>query len=537
METNKRYDRFGIMLDCSRNGVMKVEKVKLLMDYMHKMGYNALELYAEDVYEVEGEPYLGYMRGRYTGEELKELDCYAQKLGIELIPCIQTLAHFSAFVKNDGCYDMVDTADILLIGDDRTYKFIDNIFASLAKNFTSRQVNIGMDEAHMVGLGKYLDKNGYRNRFDILLEHLKKVAQIAKKYGFKAHMWSDMFFRVVNNGVYCSSKVIEVPERVKKAVPDGVDLVYWDYYQTQKEGYDVMFKSHEGFNGQTWFAGCAWCQFGFAPFHTTTLKTMEPAMKSVIEHGVKNVLITLWGDNGRECSPFTVLPALYTIRRFADGFFDCEEIQKEFNQKFGLNYQDFVALELPNKVIANEFNEKTKSANPCKSLLYQDPFMGLIDSELDKFKPIPYGEHAKLLFEKVKTAGEFSYVFDSMAKLCYALEIKATLGVKTREIYKSSDKGHIPALIKDYEELVVRLQDFHKAFYNLWMTDNNPQGWEVQDLRLGGLICRVKTCALRLQEYLDGKILKIQELEEDLLPYLWGLANHNYNLIVSRSVL
>lgn len=321
MQTKHSYNRFGIMLDCSRNGVMKVEKVKLLMDYMAKMGYNALELYAEDVYEVENEPYLGYMRGRYTGEQLRELDTYAQKLGIELIPCIQTLAHFSAFVKNDSCYDLIDTADILLIGEDRTYEFIDNIFRSLAKNFTSRQVNIGMDEAHMVGLGKYLDKNGYRNRFDILLEHLDKVAKIAQKYGFKAHMWSDMFFRVVNNGAYCSKQVIEVPERVKKAVPDGVDLVYWDYYQTDKKGYDVMFKSHEGFNGETWFAGSAWCQYGFAPFHTSTLKTMKPAMQSVIEHGVKNVLITLWGDNGRDCSPFTLLPAMYTVRRYADGFF------------------------------------------------------------------------------------------------------------------------------------------------------------------------------------------------------------------------
>lgn len=66
------------MLDCSRNAVPKVSALKKFMDVLQKMGYNTLELYGEDTYEVEGEPYLGYMRGRYSASEIKELDAYAQ---------------------------------------------------------------------------------------------------------------------------------------------------------------------------------------------------------------------------------------------------------------------------------------------------------------------------------------------------------------------------------------------------------------------------------------------------------------------------
>ena len=531
------FSRFGIMLDCSRNGVMKVEKIKFLLDCMQKMGYNALELYSEDVYEVEGEPYFGYMRGRYTGEELKCLDAYAQSKGIELIPCVQTLAHFTAFVKNDEVYDMVDTADILLIGSERTYQFIDRLFASLAKNFTSREVNIGMDEAHMVGLGKYLDKNGYKNRFDILLEHLHKVAEIAAKYGFKAHMWSDMFFRFVNNGAYCSKDVINVPEQVKKSLPDNVDLVYWDYYQVEKSAYDVMFESHKGFNSDTWFAGSAWCQYGFAPYHTNTLRTMRPALESANEHGVKNVLITLWGDNGRECSPFTLLPAMYTLTRYAEGFYEQSSIEAEFKQLFGYDYSDFVLLELPNKCKPNEFDNAKKFWNPCKSLLYTDAFMGLMDSAVKENEIMPFEEYALLFREKAKVMGEFSYLYNFMEKLCGALAIKATLGVKTREVYESKNKQTLLRLIDEYKELVVRVEKFHEAFYELWMTDNKPQGWEIQDVRLGGLICRLNTCIKRLTDYYNGKISKIEELEEPVLSYMHGLANHNYELIVSRSVL
>ena len=58
------YQRFGAMLDCSRGAVLKVPTVKKLIDALQKMGYNALELYTEDTFEVEGEPYFGYLRGR-----------------------------------------------------------------------------------------------------------------------------------------------------------------------------------------------------------------------------------------------------------------------------------------------------------------------------------------------------------------------------------------------------------------------------------------------------------------------------------------
>ena len=109
-----QYRSFGVMLDCSRNAVMKPEELKKLIALLAKFGYNCVELYTEDTYEVENEPYLGYLRGRYTGAELKEIDGYARALGVELIPCIQTLGHFTAFRKNFPLRTMFDAGDILL---------------------------------------------------------------------------------------------------------------------------------------------------------------------------------------------------------------------------------------------------------------------------------------------------------------------------------------------------------------------------------------------------------------------------------------
>ena len=70
------------MLDCSRNGVMKLSVVKKFIRYMAIMGLDTLMLYTEDTYEIPEYPYFGYMRGRYSCEELKEMDEYGGYRGL-----------------------------------------------------------------------------------------------------------------------------------------------------------------------------------------------------------------------------------------------------------------------------------------------------------------------------------------------------------------------------------------------------------------------------------------------------------------------
>ena len=115
----------GVMLDCSRNAVMNVPSLKRFIDHLAKMGYNMLQLYTEDTYEIEGEPYFGYLRGRYTVEEMQELDAYAKERGIEMIPCIQTLGHLSRLFRWRRFYEVCDGYDVLLPEDEKTYELID----------------------------------------------------------------------------------------------------------------------------------------------------------------------------------------------------------------------------------------------------------------------------------------------------------------------------------------------------------------------------------------------------------------------------
>jgi hypothetical protein len=95
----KNFETFGVMIDMSRNAVMSMEGLKRFLPLLKKMGYNCVMLYTEDTYEVDGEPYFGYMRGRYTKVEMREIDDFASSIGMTVIPCIQTLAHLNAFFR------------------------------------------------------------------------------------------------------------------------------------------------------------------------------------------------------------------------------------------------------------------------------------------------------------------------------------------------------------------------------------------------------------------------------------------------------
>ena len=509
---NKGY--FGVMLDMSRNGVMKVEKVKEFAKILASFGYNMIQLYTEDTYEVDNEPYFGYMRGRYSKAELKEIVSYCESIGIEVIPCVQTLAHLNQIFTWPIYHQILDCADIMLVGEERTYVLLENIFKTLRECFTSKYINIGMDEAMTLGLGKYLQKNGYHDRFEILLKHLKIVCELAEKYGFKPTMWSDMFIRIANNNEYYPANPNPIPDEVKALVPENVGLIYWDYYHTNYEHYDKMLNIHEEFKRDVWFAGGAWCWGTFSPRNGFTLATMKPAMKACLDHSVNNVLITMWGDNGKECSFFSLLPSLYAVRKYYEGVTDEKVIKEGFEKLTGENYDKFFDLDLPN-LVAEDYGGRNCLG---KYGLYNDPFNGYLDSTVAEGVGKKYKKVACRLRKHEKT-GDYAHIFDCIAKLCDVLTYKVELGSLTRKYYQANDKEALKELLHSYKMSERKLEAFYKSFKNCWFIDNKPCGFDVQDIRLGGLKQRLKSCRERLEDYLAGKIDSIPELEEKLLDY------------------
>ena len=517
------FKHFGVMLDMSRNAVMRVDEVKNFITLIKKMGYNTLGLYIEDTYEIDGEPYFGYLRGRYTAKEIKEIDAFALANGIEVIPHIQTLAHLNTLTRHSVYSSVFDMNDVLLIDEPKTYDLIEKMLKTISENFSSRIINIGFDEAFGVGRGKYLDKHGFCDRYEMLTRHLQKVTDIATKFGFQPHMWSDMFYRIsCNDYVPC-----EIPENVKELVPEQVGLAFWDYYHKDKTFYDDMFKSHQSFNREVWFAGGAWSWFGHSPLAGQSFATMKPAIESVLDNGIEHVMITMWGDCGRECSFYSLIHILYAIRQFGYGNFDMDEIKKGFNQTFGLDFDGFMSLDYPNDLSENFV--MPDPMNPARVIMYNDILMGVFDTNISANPEIPYDIFAEKIGKAKENAGEFTYVFDTIHKLCKLLGAKYRLGIDLRTAYKQKDNAKLKELVEKVDLVTDLVKEFHSAFRYQWLKENKAQGFEVHDARMGGVIMRLDTCKMRVNDYLDGKIDKIEELEEEILPQLDGKTLRSYS--------
>ena len=509
--SNHKYDRFGVMIDMSRNAVMTPSALKNFISILKRMGYNCVMLYTEDTYEIDGEPFFGYLRGRYTENELKEIDNYAFSIGVELIPCIQTLAHLNAYIRWHK--SPIDCDDILLVDDEKTYSLIDKMLRTLKKCFRSNLIHLGMDEALMLGRGKHLDIHGYEKSTVIINRHLEIVKKMAEEYGFCPMVWSDMFFRSWNNGKYNISKTT-VPDYVKKDYPTDVIPVYWNYYSKDQKTYDDMLENHKQLSPEVWFAGGAWSWSGITPHNTFSLETMFPAMRSCQKNGIKNVIITLWGDDGAECSHLSQLPALYHIIEYAKGNEDTEKVKSEFEQLFKIPYDSFMKIELPNTLTGVKWSE-----NPSKYMLYTDPFLGFFDKTVTEGVGEKYREAKEELYAIAKTTRTFGYLFKTAAALCEVLELKYEIGVKTRRAYRNNDKEMLKKLADDYLEITRRMKKLHAALSYQWHKENKPHGFDIQEIRLFGVAGRIEKLRHRLLDYVNGKTYVIEELEEEILSY------------------
>ena len=95
--------------------------------------------------------------------------------------------------------------------------------------------------------------------------------------------------------------------------------------------------------------------------------------------------------------------------------------------------------------------------------------------------------------------------------------------MRTRECYTNGDKDGLRALANgEYTRFEEKWNAFYEALRYQWETVNKTYGFEMQDMRLGGLLARVKNCKRRLLDYVDGKAEHIAELEEPVLRHDGG---------------
>ncbi len=232
-----------------------------------------------------------------------------------------------------------------------------------------------------LGLGKYLDLNGYEERFTIMNNHLKQVVSITEELGLKSMIWSDMYFRLGSkHGGYYDLEA-EIPEEVIASIPNS-QLVYWDYYHSDQDFYQTFIQKHKQLGSEPIFAGGVWTWNGIAPNYGKAISTSEAALMACKKEGIREMFATMWGDNGAETPLSTALPVLQLFAEHSyHEIVDEKSLHERFNYCTGGNYTDFMLL--------NQFDEtpgvskdNLHESNPSKFLLWQDVLIGLYDENV-----------------------------------------------------------------------------------------------------------------------------------------------------------
>ena len=254
IEDNPEYSYRGFMLDVARH-FFTVDEVKHVIDIIAMYKINTLHLHLTDDQgwriEIKSWPNLtahgskssvkNEKAGFYTQEEYIEIQNYAKKHHIEVIPEIDMPGHTNAALSSYPELNCNNKATKLYTGTrvgfstlctskEITYKFVDDVIGELASITTGRYIHIGGDESHSTKKVDYIF-------------FIDKARKIVESHGKKLIGWDEIAHSDINDETIVQFWAKE--ENAKLAVQKGAkvilspsDKIYLDikYNDTTKLG-------------------------------------------------------------------------------------------------------------------------------------------------------------------------------------------------------------------------------------------------------------------------------------------------------------
>jgi len=126
--------------------------------------------------------------------------------------------------------------------------------------------------------------------------------------------------------------------------------------------------------------------------------------------------------------------------------------------------------------------------------------------------------------------------FDYLWRICDTMVRKLEFREALVLAYDLKDKDELHRLQEDQiPPLLDALAGLEQAFRRQWLRRNKPFGMETTQIRLGAGSTRYREAALRIQEYCQGQIETIEELE--MRPRGLGINQVDYFVWLATSGL
>ncbi len=285
----------GFLLDISRDKVPTMATLLQVFDLLEELKYNRVELYTEHTFAYRDHREVWAEASPLTAEEIRALDAAASARGLDLVPNQNSFGHFERWLKHpryaplaecpDGCRapwgPEIRPPSTLNPLDPRSLALVDELYAELLPNFTSRNFNIGCDETYEIGQGHSRDAAAARGKGRVYLDFLLALHERVVRHGRRMNFWGDI--------------IIEHPELIPELPRDCVALEW---------GYDAghPFAAHaETFraSGLEFFVCPGTSTWNSIAGRTTNARAnLREAAAAGRAHGASGYLVTDWGDNG-----------------------------------------------------------------------------------------------------------------------------------------------------------------------------------------------------------------------------------------------
>ena len=313
---------------------------------------------------------------------------------------------------------------------------------------------------------------------------------------------------------------------IRYLIPNDVILLYWDYYNEREDFIERCINKSKEIKRPMCAMGGIWTWTGSVNYNKT-FKSARALLKALKKSNIRTLTACMWGDDGSEASIYS---ALLGMQLYAESFYghnedDLEHTKDMFRVCTGYNPDTFMALDIDQI----ECDDSLRDCMPgydiranviAKQTTYQDILQGLFDYNLSKLDNIK--EHFEKCAKKLEEAepiGDLDYLREYVMLRAKILAIKGDMGIRLKKAYDNKDLKSLENILKELEILIDMVKELHYEFGKIWLKNNKGFGLDRSDLRFGGLRARIERAYLRLKDYLEGKIDKIEELEIERLSY------------------
>jgi hypothetical protein len=304
------------------------------------------------------------------------------------------------------------------------------------------------------------------------------------------------------------------PEKIRRALPENLKLCYWNYSSSDPETYEKDFERHRAFGQEPLMTSTVYTYNTFCWFAERSELVIPPCVDACKKSGVKELLFTIWGDAGAFCNFDSALAGLTYASSIAFG--EEKDNTKLFSALFqavcGEDYTLFREAAKLHRVFQ-------KNIIPVPGLIWQDPLQGGIYSYCflkynnDMQVYVRDLENVHSLLSNKILSPSLQEMFSVIDLLLFGISFRRKLlnSYIEKDLVQLSDI--ITCDIPRYKEKVTT---FDLLFREEWMSSAKPFGLEIIQRRNAGLMARLDETARRIQELMNGRLNKIEELEESL---------------------